>query len=326
MIDVLSRIALVAATAWLVILGPPVMAQTGVEQFDVSGIPTPPTTFTEQRLLQMVSRHRAGDTTQAIQIQRALAEYYAKKGDTRRAQAASSRASAGSAVSSPSPRAGDVPVAKSGDVPMRRNDGVPVPRPGDVAMRQYGDVPTAKSGDVPMRSYGDVPMRKYGDVGVGKPGDVAVPRPGDVAVPTPGDAPAPSSRDVSPPDAPAALPPTAPSGPLPFTGSFSRLLSGGRTVETWTFKPNGAYRYQLGTPGVASHSEEGTFRVMGDVLELNQTDEATAASSGAGPYGRLDTAGARARSRVRQLKFQISGTGNRQHLILDGKDYFRALD
>jgi len=234
----------------------------------------------------------------------------------------------------PMRRPGDVSVSRSGDVPMNKAGDVPMKRQGDVTMPRSGDVPMSKSGDVPMRKYGDVVVPKSGEVAMSKTGeDVKIPKRGDVTVPTQGDVPAPRTssvprREPAPEDRGRTGSPekgstrdAGSSGHVSLTGSFSRLLSGGRTVETWTFKPNGTYQYALGTPGVASHSAAGTFRIRGDMVVLTQTTEATAASS-----GRRDVAGSRMGSSVQQLKFQVSGKGAQQHLILDGKEYFRALD
>ena len=129
-------------------------------------------------------------------------------------------------------------------------------------------------------------------------------------------APRPAPADGNPPP-----PASADGGPL--AGSFSRLLSGGRTVETWTFTSKGTYKYQLGTPGTASSSEAGRFRTDGDVVELTATEGGVASG---GTYGGTQTGGYGARNNVRRLTFSLTGRGNMQHLVLDGKEYFRALD
>lgn len=66
-------------------------AQSGIENFDLTGLPPKPINFAEQRLMDMIQRHRPGDLGDAAVIQQKLAEYYSQKGDTARARVAQER-------------------------------------------------------------------------------------------------------------------------------------------------------------------------------------------------------------------------------------------
>jgi hypothetical protein len=66
------------------------------EAFDLSGIPSPPTSFVEQQILEMVSGHKHGDLADAARIQQKLARYYRDKQDLRRSEVAEARAQAAS--------------------------------------------------------------------------------------------------------------------------------------------------------------------------------------------------------------------------------------
>ncbi len=83
----------------LLLLASLVSAQTnGVEGFDLTGLPPKATNFAEQRLMDMVEKHKAGDVQDAAAIQRTLAQYYLQKGDEARARAADERARSGEAA------------------------------------------------------------------------------------------------------------------------------------------------------------------------------------------------------------------------------------
>ena len=80
------------------------VAQTNLaEKFDLSGLPSRPTNFAEQRLLDMVQHHERGNLADAAFIQRKLAQYYNEKGDTARARVAEQRAKAADGPSEKTP-------------------------------------------------------------------------------------------------------------------------------------------------------------------------------------------------------------------------------
>src|SRR5947199_5694582 len=66
------------------------------ELFDLSGIPNPPASFTEQQILEMIAGHKPGDLADAARIQQKLAGYYRDKRDPGRSEAAQARARAAS--------------------------------------------------------------------------------------------------------------------------------------------------------------------------------------------------------------------------------------
>ena len=110
---------------------------SSVERFDLSGVA--PRGVTEQSLRDRVARHHAGDMSDAIAIQRALAAYYRTHGDTLRANAAAALRDGGKPAGA---------MARYGDVPAKT----------------YGEVPAKKYGDVPAKTYGELPAKTYGDV------------------------------------------------------------------------------------------------------------------------------------------------------------------
>ncbi|MBI5630922.1 MAG: hypothetical protein HY921_08565 [Elusimicrobia bacterium] len=65
-----------------------------LESFDLSGFASPPETFLEQQISEMVKEHRKGDLEDARGIQTRLARYYRDKGDAGRAAVAEKLASA----------------------------------------------------------------------------------------------------------------------------------------------------------------------------------------------------------------------------------------
>jgi hypothetical protein len=85
-------------------------AKAGVEQFDTSGLPAQPTTFLEQQIQAEIANHRAGDTTDALMIQRMLAQRYREKGDEARARAAEEKIRQAQAVATATPN----PAATAG--------------------------------------------------------------------------------------------------------------------------------------------------------------------------------------------------------------------
>ena len=56
-----------------------------IERFDVSGLPSTPTTDVERQILLFVKVHRKGDLTDATRIHMMLAQYYKDRGDATRA-------------------------------------------------------------------------------------------------------------------------------------------------------------------------------------------------------------------------------------------------
>lgn len=84
----------VAMLTMLVLAWPPSALSQGspVENFDTSGLPPRATSFMEQRLMDMIERHKPGDVPDAVFIQQKLAEYYRQKGDVARARVAEERA------------------------------------------------------------------------------------------------------------------------------------------------------------------------------------------------------------------------------------------
>jgi hypothetical protein len=89
------RFAVAILTMLLLMNASPSLAQSNpVEDFDISGLPSRPTNFMEQRLFDMIEHHRPGDVRDAAFVQRKLAEYYREKGDLARARVADERARA----------------------------------------------------------------------------------------------------------------------------------------------------------------------------------------------------------------------------------------
>lgn len=77
-------------SALLLCLAPSLAAQAkkparDVERFDLSGLPSTPTTDVERQILLFVKVHRKGDLTDATRIQMMLAQYYKQRGDVARA-------------------------------------------------------------------------------------------------------------------------------------------------------------------------------------------------------------------------------------------------
>lgn len=64
------------------------------EHFDISGMPSQPSTFAEQQIHEMIRAYSRGNLAEAARIQRKLGRYYADKGDQKRAAAAYARADA----------------------------------------------------------------------------------------------------------------------------------------------------------------------------------------------------------------------------------------
>jgi hypothetical protein len=91
-------------------------SRSDAEEFDVSGLPQPPTSFEEQRLWAMIKAHRPGEADAAL-IQRKLAAYYRAHGDAARAEAAERRAR-GDATARPADAA-EARAAASGPAPSR---------------------------------------------------------------------------------------------------------------------------------------------------------------------------------------------------------------
>ncbi|HEX6050640.1 MAG TPA: hypothetical protein VFZ21_15280 [Gemmatimonadaceae bacterium] len=78
-------------SALLLCLAPSLPAQAtkpvrDVERFDLSGLPSTPTTDVERQILLFVKVHRKGDLTDATRIQMMLAQYYKQRGDVTRAE------------------------------------------------------------------------------------------------------------------------------------------------------------------------------------------------------------------------------------------------
>ncbi len=73
------------------------------ESFDTSGLPAVPADFLEQRLRSLLSGHRTGDRAGAGIIQSKLAQYYAQRGDQRRAGVSQNRAESCARGAGPTP-------------------------------------------------------------------------------------------------------------------------------------------------------------------------------------------------------------------------------
>ncbi len=86
-------------------------AQSGVENFDLTGLPPKATNFAEQHLMDMINHHKAGDIGDAAVIQRTLAQYYRQKGDAARARVADERAGSAGQI----PQASSNTAALAGD-------------------------------------------------------------------------------------------------------------------------------------------------------------------------------------------------------------------
>jgi hypothetical protein len=80
-------------TALLVLLlSGPAVAPADVEKFDLSGLSAHATTMPEQQIADLARAHQPGDVVGARVIQRKLAEFYTRVGDTPRARLALRRA------------------------------------------------------------------------------------------------------------------------------------------------------------------------------------------------------------------------------------------
>jgi hypothetical protein len=82
--------AAVHLVALLVCVAPSIHAQAAkpqrnVERFDVSGLPSAPSSDVERQILLFVKVHRKGDLTDATRIHMMLAQYYKEHGDAVRA-------------------------------------------------------------------------------------------------------------------------------------------------------------------------------------------------------------------------------------------------
>ena len=80
---VLSVVLLLAAPSSLAAQGNKPSRE--IERFDVSGLPSTPTTDVERQILLFVKVHRKGDLTDATRIHMMLAQYYKDRGDATRA-------------------------------------------------------------------------------------------------------------------------------------------------------------------------------------------------------------------------------------------------
>lgn len=116
-----------------------------VENFDLTGLPAKATNFAEQHLMNMIERHKPGDTEDATVIQQQLAQYYRQKGDTARARVADERAHlAGGAASSE--------AAAQNPSPQPTGEGGPVV--GEYACRSMGSRPCDTQTTITLRADG----------------------------------------------------------------------------------------------------------------------------------------------------------------------------
>ena len=262
-----------------------------VERFDLSGVA--PRGVTEQSLRDRVARHHAGDMSDAIAIQRALAAYYLTHGDTLRANAAAAL----------------------------RDGGKPAG-----AMARYGDVPAKTYGEVPAKKYGDVPAKTYGELPAKTYGDVPAPRydaPASSAAPTTRGT---TGRDPAPVRERASTAPTPP-GASPSGAQDMHFfhMADPAHEDLWDFKADGSFSHTEvgGQGGVSARtSETGTYAIANGTLVVNVTQRIGAAAvTGSGQRNTL-TADQSATSETRKYTISLLGVRGASGMLLNGVRYY----
>ena len=234
------------------------------ELFDLSGIPDPPASFTEQQILEMISGHKPGDLADAARIQQKLAAYYRDKRDLGRSEAAEARARAAAGSLGKQEAPTSCPTASS---------------------RVYGNAAAPE-----CRTPG-----KYADGGSRQEA---------------------ARREQN---TLSRVPETlAPSRKPAFSGRYYGYE--GRTLHTWDFNPDGTFLHTSIAAGVGTSvrsSEKGTFRMLGQYLELALASGATGFTAPAvGGRGAVVGGAADRMAEVRRLRIEFQSPG--QGILLDG--------